>query len=559
MKGLKAGIILCVMLMTVNIFPITVYAIEENNSDDAGQEVIMETDPEKEINSEAADKGNTVNEARNGILQVNLVYVDADGNEHVVRGGSGFLIGNEEGANYVITSNANITVTDDLRNSVGKEYKVAKAERKNMQFTVQVVVKRDVVVEASVTTFSEQVNFAVLHLSQTIYDRSSLMIEKNPDMIKEMDAVYALGFPEQIQSEQDVSYYTYEDVSVMNGIISKKVTMDGTLYIQHSAAVTAGNAGGPVLNQYGQVIGVNQIVLEDGYNYSVHISEVTSVLDALGIPYTEVVPEEIEEPVNTEPLQNAIETAKGKDLKGYTEESIAEYNSVLEQAGELLENEAITEEDVANGLALISKANAALVVKSNSYLFFIGGGIIFVLVILILLLLVFSIKKKSKKPEEEKTGRKENKEKKKTKKNTYESLTAEPPFQPAPKVQETSVLNSAMGFNEGETMVLGSSMQPGGVSAVLRRLKNNETISIQKNVFYIGKDGLKVDYCIKGNSSISRSHAIIKQIDGEFYLEDLQATNGTYHNDVKLQPSQSVKLVSGDRIRLADEEFVFSI
>ena len=136
---------------------------------------------------------------------------------------------------------------------------------------------------------------------------------------------------------------------------------------------------------------------------------------------------------------------------------------------------------------------------------------------------------------------------------------AEPPFEPAPKVQETSVLSSAMGFDEGATMVLGNSMQLGGTIAVLRRLKNNETINIQKPVFYIGKDGLKVDYCIKGNPSISRSHAVIKQIDKEFYLEDLKATNGTYHNDLKLQSSQSVKLMSGDRIKLADEEFVFSI
>ena len=278
MRRLKALIISSMLLVFICVFPIHVYAGGLDNIDNVGQKKTVE--------------GNGVNDARNGILQVNLVYVDPNDDEHVVRGGSGFLVGSKEGANYVITSNDNITVTDALRNSVAKEFQVVKAERKNMQFNVQVVVKRDVVVDASVTTFSEQVNFAVLHLSQTIYDRTPLEIEKNPDMANEMDSIYTLGFPEQIQSEQDVSYYTYEDVSVMNGIISKKVTLDGTLYIQHSAAVTAGNAGGPILNQNGQVIGINQVVFDDGYNYSVHISEVTSVLDALGIPYAEVVPED---------------------------------------------------------------------------------------------------------------------------------------------------------------------------------------------------------------------------------------------------------------------------
>lgn len=544
MKKIKAGIFFSILWMLLNMFPMYAYA-EEELTDLSGMEE------------------NSVNEARNGILQVNLVYVDADNKEHVVRGGSGFLVGNEEGADYVITSNTNVTVTEDLRNSVGKEYKVAKSERKNMQFLVEVVVKRDVVVSASIVTSSEQVNFAVLKLSQTIYDRTPLLIEKNPDMTKEMDLVYTLGFPEQIQSQQDVSYYTYEDVSVMNGIISKKVTMDGTLYIQHSAAVTAGNAGGPILNQYGQVIGVNQIVLEDGYYYSVHISEVTSVLDALGIPYTEVVPEEEEaEPVDMEPLRSAIDRAGEKDLQGYTEESIAQYNETLEQARALLAEENPTEEDVTKGLTMLSDASACLVVKSNNYLLLIVGAAAAVVLILVIVLIVFILKKNAGKTEEEKAEIKEQRKKekkKKEKKDLYESLVAEPPFEPAPKVQETSVLSSAMGFDEGATMVLGNSMQLGGTIAVLRRLKNNETINIQKPVFYIGKDGLKVDYCIKGNPSISRSHAVIKQIDKEFYLEDLKATNGTYHNDLKLQSSQSVKLMSGDRIKLADEEFVFSI
>lgn len=572
MKKVRTGIFLGALWIFLSMMPVEVCAAEaadvgllaaEEIEEDSEKISLEESVSEGEPAQEAEQKGNSVNEARNGILQVNLVYVDGDNKEHVVRGGSGFLVGNEEGADYVITSNANVTVTEEFRNSVGKEYKVAKSERKNMQFLVQVVVKRDVVVSASVVTSSEQVNFAVLKLGQTIYDRTPLLIEKNPDMTREMDQVYTLGFPEQIQSQQDVSYYTYEDVSVMNGIVSKKVTMDGTLYIQHSAAVTAGNAGGPVLNQYGQVIGINQIILDDGYHYSVHISEVTSVLDALGIPYTEVVPEEeAPEPVDLGALQNAIDRAGEKDLQGYTEESIALYNQTLEQARAILSGENPTEEDVTRGLTLVSDAGGYLVIKSNNYLFLIIGGITAAFLIMVIVLVVLLLKKNSEKTEEEKTEKRESKKKekkKKEKKDIYESLVAEPPFTPAPKVQETSVLSSAMGFDEGATMVLGNSMQLGGTIAVLRRLKNNETINIQKPVFYIGKDGLKVDYCIKGNPSISRSHAVIKQIDKEFYLEDLKATNGTYHNDLKLQTSQSVKLASGDRIKLADEEFVFSI
>ena len=409
MKKVRTGIFLSALWMFLSMMPIEVCAAEAADADvpaaeeaqeDSGESSLAESVPEAEVVQETDQKGNSVNEARNGILQVNLVYVDGDNKEHVVRGGSGFLVGNEEGADYVITSNANVTVTEEFRNSVGKEYKVPKSERKNMQFLVQVVVKRDVVVSASVVTSSEQVNFAVLKLGQTIYDRTPLLIEKDPDRTNEMDQVYTLGFPEQIQSQQDVSYYTYEDVSVMNGIVSKKVTMDGTLYIQHSAAVTAGNAGGPILNQYGQVIGINQIILEDGYHYSVHISEVTSVLDALGIPYTEVVPEEeAPEPVDLTPLQNAIDRAGEKDLQGYTEESIELYNQTLEQARAVLAGENPTEEDVTRGLTLVSDAGGYLVIKSNNYLFLIIGGIAAAFLILIIVLAVLLLKKNSGKTE----------------------------------------------------------------------------------------------------------------------------------------------------------------
>lgn len=541
-------------LLALSVIIFFVFSIEAYAGETETVEVTQE-EVEETANMENVTQTNAVNDARNGILQVNLVYIDDDNKPHVVHGGTGFLVGNTEGASHVITSNENVTVTDELRNNVGKEHKVNKSERKNMKFGIQIVVKRDVVVDAVVTTFSEQVNFAVLELSQTIYDRKPLQIEKNADKVQEMETIYTLGFPEEIQNQQDVSYYTYEDVSIMNGIISKKVTMDGTVYIQHSAAVTTGNSGGPIINQHGQVIGVNQIIMEDGYHYSVHISEITSVLDALGIPYTEVVQEEVVEVVDTKSLQEAVDIATAKDLTGYTEESIAQYNAILEQIYMMLDSEDITESDVENGLAMLTKANASLIIKSNNHIILISSGIIAVLLVLLILIIVWNARKGKRNVQEVK----ELKKAKKVKEVSYTDAFALPSLQQIPNNQETSVLNSAMGFNEGETTVLSDSMQTDAVSAVLRRLKNNEAVNIQKSVFYIGKDGLRADYCIKGNPSVSRCHAAIKRIDGEFYLEDLQATNGTYHNDVQLQPSQSVKLMNGDRIRLANEEFVFSM
>ena len=120
MKKVRTGIFLSALWMFLSMMPIEVCAAEAADADvpaaeeaqeDSGESSLAESVPEAEVVQETDQKGNSVNEARNGILQVNLVYVDGDNKEHVVRGGSGFLVGNEEGADYVITSNANVTVT----------------------------------------------------------------------------------------------------------------------------------------------------------------------------------------------------------------------------------------------------------------------------------------------------------------------------------------------------------------------------------------------------------------------------------------------------------------
>ena len=70
------------------------------------------------------------------------------------------------------------------------------------------------------------------------------------------------------------------------------------------------------------------------------------------------------------------------------------------------------------------------------------------------------------------------------------------------------------------------------------------------------RDRSKVTYCISDNTSISRTHAKIVHRGGKTYLVDLNATNGTLLNGVKVTGAQ-VELKSGDRITLADEDFTY--
>ena len=67
------------------------------------------------------------------------------------------------------------------------------------------------------------------------------------------------------------------------------------------------------------------------------------------------------------------------------------------------------------------------------------------------------------------------------------------------------------------------------------------------------------DYCVKGNSAVSRKHATIINRDDEFYLIDCKSTNGTFLNNDRLQEGEEALLEDGDKIMLADEEFEIEI
>ncbi len=55
--------------------------------------------------------------------------------------------------------------------------------------------------------------------------------------------------------------------------------LDNVSYIQHDASITNGNSGGPLINEYGEVIGVNTLVLTDSQNlnFAVSISELENI------------------------------------------------------------------------------------------------------------------------------------------------------------------------------------------------------------------------------------------------------------------------------------------
>lgn len=105
-----------------------------------------------------------------------------------------------------------------------------------------------------------------------------------------------------------------------------------------------------------------------------------------------------------------------------------------------------------------------------------------------------------------------------------------------------------------DTTVLGRNRLPKGY---LIRMDNSKRIDITKDNFLIGKERKKVDYCIGGDSSVSRIHAMIRIIQGGFYIEDQDSTNYTFVNNNQIPAYKAVYIQDGSIIRISDVEFEF--
>ncbi len=84
-----------------------------------------------------------------------------------------------------------------------------------------------------------------------------------------------------------------------------------------------------------------------------------------------------------------------------------------------------------------------------------------------------------------------------------------------------------------------------------------KTIPITKEEFLIGKNPDKVDGIIEGNSAISRIHCkIIHSWNSKDYMMDMGSANGSYLNGVRVPSDDYIEINVGDRIKLANEEFI---
>lgn len=520
-----------------------------------------------------ADDAEIVNKMRSGVLQVNLNWIDQNGGRHYIQGGSGFLINDQT----LLTNQHVVTMSQETKEAASALYGVDFVNDNKLDVRVQVVVQRDVVIDASVIQSSAEMDVAILELSSPIYDRISLELGDSAN-IKETQAIYVLGFPLLSELAQDVRYYTSDDVSVTSGIVSKKMERNSTPFIQHGAKISDGNSGGPLVavdsDGVGRVIGINtsRVAIEEGYYYAMEINDVKTLLNQLGVTYnSETSPEPTPEPTpdpeikddpvvepvaaDTSKLESAISDAEDKLADGkYTEDSVKELEDKLDSAYEVMDDDNASQEVIDKAQNEVEKAADDLEEQKGPGMMLwiiIGAAVVIIVVIVIILVVSSGNKKKKEEMDRERIMRQRAEEQRRTAPSSRQESR---PYNPAPSPSEGAGETSVLGEGRGETTVLGASAQS---AAYMIRKKTNERVVISAPSFTIGKERSRVNYCISDNTSVSRCHARISRKGSQYFVADMNSTNFTFVNGVKVVPGQEVVLKDNDTVRFADEDFEF--
>lgn len=143
----------------------------------------------------------------------------------------------------------------------------------------------------------------------------------------------------------------------------------------------------------------------------------------------------------------------------------------------------------------------------------------------------------------------------KKKQGFFQKIMGKKQEEPKPILQQEPYQDMAEQIHSGNTQPLDIIFQPSISLVGMNTIKRVEFM-ITKPEFVIGKKADMVDGYIDFNHAISRTHCKILWYEGAYYLIDLESANGTFVNQVRIAPMQSMEIQVGDIVRMADNDFL---
>lgn len=494
-------------------------------------------------------------DVKQSIVVLQAVYIGEDGYPNILGQENGFFIGTADSGFFFICGRACITFSEEQKMGIAANLGV---DYNKFSISYQVIMEPDVRIGMSQVVESEQLGIVILKPDTSLGNVTSLRLGDNDYDNQVGDCLQILG-----KHGEEAGYCN-------EGTLVDWRTLEDTHFYLHDVVINNDNYGCPVLNENQEVVAIN--IYSDGtLNYALQIGEVRKLCELVGIQYNPPIQ------VDTQELEQLMQDYENLNPDRYTAESLelcqTYYETAQQYMQEVVENQIdyasqakidACADNLKNAIDGLNqkRVNIKLWLKILlivSVLSFVGFVVVLVLCI---------------------TQR--NKFRKKLKLEEQKQITAEEALRISGRItpgEEKNLLSAGMPINRSlsiieqnkeyknpETSVLGNedmiSQRYSNTqihnNAFLIRKRTGEEILINKNRFFVGKDEECVDYKIKYNANISRRHAVIRKISGNFYIQDMDTTNGTYVNGVRLRDQEEQMLQTGDIILMADEEFEFS-
>lgn len=121
-------------------------------------------------------------------------------------------------------------------------------------------------------------------------------------------------------------------------------------------------------------------------------------------------------------------------------------------------------------------------------------------------------------------------------------------------IEERQIFKENESEEYGKTIYIEES--PSGKEPGLYKPDGELVILVTKFPFVIGKKKEEVSLAIN-DYSVSRIHARITEEEGIYYIEDLNSTNGTFKNGLRLQPYERRKLEREDEVKFGKTEYLY--
>lgn len=234
----------------------------------------------------AEEKNTTdvITEAKQGVVQIYAIGYDRYNNRQQSWTGTCFCVGNTEEGNGIFVTNWHVVTGEGNYDTDHVRLWILKENCRTRESDWQPDPSKSIECTTLYTT-SGNPDIAIIETDVPVTEYTALPLLYSKE-IAVGEPVYALGYPGAVGSNA-ITNSGINDITVTNGIVSQHlqaIYSDETWVLLHTALISSGNSGGPLITAQGAVIGVNAYGGENRY-YAAYIDYVIDALDDLSLPY----------------------------------------------------------------------------------------------------------------------------------------------------------------------------------------------------------------------------------------------------------------------------------